>query len=91
MHLRTTIQVWRDPETGQFIARATPLDVASSGPTARAAKLALAEATRLMLDGDDADVAATLEESGYVRDGDGWAGPEVVETGTVSIDLGVAV
>jgi len=47
MQIDYTVQVWR--EDGQFIAHTMPLDVASSGPIAEAARIAVAEAVRLFL------------------------------------------
>jgi hypothetical protein len=47
MEIDYTVQIWR--EGNQFIAHAMPIDVASSGPTADAARLALKEAVSLFI------------------------------------------
>ena len=87
MRLETAIQMWHDPETGQYIVRATPLDVATSAPTPDEARVALAEAVRLFLESEDATIV--LEECGYRRAGDRWVGPEMVDTGVQSIPIAV--
>ncbi len=87
MHLQTAIQMWHDPETGQFIVRATPLDVVTCGPTVDEARLALAEAVRLFLESENAETL--LEECGYRRVDDRWVGPEMIDTGVQCIPLGV--
>ena len=87
MRIETAIQMWHDPDTSQYIVRATPLDVATSAPTVEGAKAALAEAVRLFLESEDAPTL--LEECGYRRIGDRWVGPEMIDTGVQSIPLGV--
>ena len=87
MQLQTAIQMWLDHETGQFIVRATPLDVTTSGQTPDEARAALAEAVRLFLESENAPML--LEERGYRRIGDRWMGPEMIDAGVQSIPLGV--
>jgi hypothetical protein len=87
MRLETAIQMWHDPDSGQYIIRATPLDVTTSAATPDEARVALAEAVRLFLESENAP--AILEECGYRRIGDRWVGPEMIDTGVQSIPLGV--
>ncbi len=87
MQLQTAIQMWHDPDTGQYIVRATPLDVTTSALTVDEARSALAEAVRLFLESEDA--ATILEECGYRHAGDRWIGPEMIDTSVQSIPLGV--
>ena len=70
-----TVQVWR--EEGQFIAHAMPLDVASSGPTAEAARQAVDEAVRLFLAtaAEHGRLREVLEDAGYRRVRREWRGP----------------
>jgi predicted RNase H-like HicB family nuclease len=78
MGIDYTVQIWR--EGGQFIAHAMPLDVASSGPTPQAARLALKEAVDLFLKAAEQHGTLTdvLEEAGYVQDGSRWQCPDWV-------------
>lgn len=75
MKLDYTVQVWE--EDGHFIAHAMPLDVASSGPTPEAARLAVDEAVHLFV--RTAAEHGTLEEAlgdaGYRRVCQEWRGP----------------
>ncbi len=80
MKLSYTVQLWQ--EGHQYIAHATPLDVASSGRTAARARAALAEAVDLFL--RTAQEAGTLEqvleETGYTRGVRGWWSPKWLKT-----------
>jgi predicted RNase H-like HicB family nuclease len=75
MQIDYTVQVWR--EDGQFIAHAMPLDVASSGPTAEAARKAVDEAVRLFLAtaAEHGTLTEVLEDAGYRRVRREWRGP----------------
>ncbi len=78
MEIDYTVQIWR--EGNQFIAHAMPIDVASSGPTADAARLALKEAVSVFI--ASAEEIGTLddilEEAGYKRQASRWQAPEWV-------------
>ena len=65
MKLDYTVQVWE--ESGQFVAHAMPLDVASCGETAEAARNALDEAVRLFLTtaAEHGSLEEVLNEAGY--------------------------
>lgn len=78
MEIGYTIQIWS--EGSQFIAHAMPLDVASSGATPQEARVALDEAVRLFIQTARAHgtLDEVLEDSGYVRDGEGWRSPDWV-------------
>ncbi len=69
-----------DRETGQYIAHALPIDVASHGATPDAAKAALDEAVRgfLAAAARHGTLDEVLEESGYERHGDNWTAPRLV-------------
>jgi len=75
MEIDYTIQIWR--EGNQFVAHALPLDVASAGPSAEAARAAVQEAVELFL--ETARTHGTLEEvledAGYEHVGAGWESP----------------
>ncbi len=58
MEIEYSIRIWREGK--QFIAHAMPLDVASSGVTPDAVRLALREAVDLFI--------ATAEEHGTLND-----------------------
>lgn len=70
-----TLQIWQ--EGNAYIAHAMPLDVASSGPTADAARLALDEAVRVFLATatDMGTIEQVLEEAGYSCKGGKWVAP----------------
>lgn len=72
MQLDYTVQIWREGK--QFVAHATPLDVASSGETPEAARNALHEAVQLFLStaGRHGTLAEVLEDAGYELDGVRW-------------------
>ena len=74
MQIDYTVQVWR--EDGQFIPHAMPLDVASSGPTAEAARNAVDEAVRLFLAtaAEHGTLTEVLEDAGYRRVRREWRG-----------------
>ncbi len=76
MDVDYTVQIWR--EGGQFIAHAMPLDVASSGASPQAARVALEEAVKLFI--STADECGTLnevlEDAGYENDGARWRSPD---------------
>jgi len=62
-----TVQVWREGE--QFIARAMPLGVASSGDSPESARIAVGEAVRVFVAtaGAHGTLEEVLEEAGYRR------------------------
>lgn len=70
-----TLQIWE--EDGHFIAHAMPLDVASSGPTPEAARLAVDEAVRLFITtaSEHGTLNEALEDAGYRRVQEEWRGP----------------
>ncbi len=78
MEIQFNVQIWR--EGAQFIAHAMPLDVASSGPSAPAARQALDEAVELFLktSADHGTLAEVLEDAGYEFDGVRWRSPDWV-------------
>jgi predicted RNase H-like HicB family nuclease len=71
-----SVQIWREDK--QYIAHAMPLDVASSGETAEAARQAVDEAVRLFLATamERGTLEEVLEEAGYRRKNGSWEGPE---------------
>ena len=75
MQVDYTVQVWR--EDGQFIAHAMPLDVASSGASLEAARLAVDEAVKLFLGtaAEHGTLKEVLEDAGYRRVRREWRGP----------------
>lgn len=75
MQLEYTVQIWE--EDGQFIAHAMPLDIASSGSTATAARLAVDEAVRLFVitAAEHGSLDQVLEDAGYRRLHHQWRGP----------------
>ncbi len=75
MQVDYTVQVWR--EDGQFIAHAMPLDVASSGASPEAARLAVDEAVKLFLGtaAEHGTLKEDLEDAGYRRVRREWSGP----------------
>ena len=75
MEIDYTVQIWREGQ--QFIAHAMPLDVASSGDTPQAARLALEEVVKLFIKTarDHGTLDAVLEDAGYEHDGPGWRSP----------------
>lgn len=76
MDIDYTVQIWR--EGNQFIAHAMPLDVASSGATAQAARAALDEAVKLFIKTaqDHGTLTEVLEDAGYEHDGSRWRSPD---------------
>jgi predicted RNase H-like HicB family nuclease len=78
MEIEYTIQIWREGK--QYIAHAMPLDVASSGVTPEAARLALTEAVDLFI--ATAEKQGTLndvlDDAGYEREDSHWRAPEWV-------------
>jgi predicted RNase H-like HicB family nuclease len=78
MEIEYTVQIWREGE--QFIAHAMPLDVASSGLTPQAARLALKEAVDLFVATaeEHGTLNEVLEDAGYKRGDIGWRAPEWV-------------
>ena len=70
-----TVSVWR--EGRQFIGHAMPLDVASAGDTAEAARKAVDEAVRLFIATAQAHgtLEELLEEAGYQREAGAWRSP----------------
>ena len=75
MKLAYTVQVWQ--ESGQFVAHAMPLDVASCGETAEAARNAVDEAVRLFLAtaAEHGSLEEVLEDAGYRQTTEGWSSP----------------
>ena len=78
MEIEFNAQIWR--EGHQFIAHATPLDVASSGSTAEAARAALSEAVDLFLKtaAERGTLEEVLEDAGYERQEGRWRSPDWV-------------
>lgn len=78
MTVETTTRIWREGK--QFIAHASPLDVASSGDSADSARDALQEAIELFVTTarDHGTLDDVLEECGYVFDGSNWKAPQIV-------------
>ncbi|HEX4264342.1 MAG TPA: hypothetical protein VH597_08380 [Verrucomicrobiae bacterium] len=78
MEIDYTVQIWR--EGGQFIAHAMPLDVASSGESPQAARVALDEAVKLFIKAADqhGTLSEVLEDAGYKHDGSRWRSPDWV-------------
>ncbi len=76
MKLEYTVQIWREDK--QFVARAWPIDVASSGETPEAARLAVDEAvtTFVLAASDHGTLQDVLEESGYHLVLGEWKRPE---------------
>ena len=75
MKLAYSVQVWQ--EDGQFVAHAMPLDVASCGETAEAARAAVDEAVRLFLAtaAQHGTLDEVLEDAGYRHAAEGWQSP----------------
>lgn len=75
MQVDYTVQVWQ--EDGQFIAHAMPLDVATSGSSPEAARLAVDEAVKLFLvtAAEHGTLKQVLEDAGYRRVRREWRGP----------------
>ena len=80
MNIRMNVRVWVDRETGQYIAHALPIDVASHGATPEAAKAALDEAVRgfVVAAVRHGTLQEVMEEIGYERQGDDWVAPTLV-------------
>jgi hypothetical protein len=80
MNIQMDVRVWLDRETGQYIAHALPVDVASHGATPDAAKLAVDEAVRgfLAAAAKHGTLQEVMEECGYERRGDDWVAPTLV-------------
>jgi len=75
MQIDFNVQIWR--EGNQYVAHATPLDVASCGARPAEARQALDEAVNLFL--ATAEQHGTLEEvlqeAGYVLEAGRWVSP----------------
>jgi predicted RNase H-like HicB family nuclease len=80
MNTEMNVRVWLDRETGPSIAHGLPVDVASHGPTPEAAKAALDEAVRgfVTAAARQGTLQVVMEESGYERQGEDRAAPELV-------------
>ena len=80
MNIQMNVRVWLDRETGQYVAHALPIDVASHGPTPDAAKAALDEAVRgfVIAASKHGTLPEVMEESGYERQGEDWVAPKLV-------------
>jgi len=78
MEIQFNVQIWR--EGTQFVAHATPLDLASSGASPAAARLALDEAVDLFLKtaAEHGTLAEVLEDAGYQSEGALWRSPDWV-------------
>lgn len=78
MEIQFNVQIWR--EGTQFVAHATPLDLASSGPSPAAARLALDEAVDLFLKtaAEHGTLTEVLEDAGYQPEGAAWRSPDWV-------------
>jgi len=74
------VRVWLDRETGQYIAHALPIDVASHGATPEAAKAAVDEAVRgfVIAAAKHGTLQEVMEECGYERQGQDWVAPKLV-------------
>jgi predicted RNase H-like HicB family nuclease len=75
MEIDYTIQIWREGK--QFVAHAMPLDVASSGVTSEAARVALTEAVDLFIATAEkhGTLNDVLDEAGYEREDSNWRAP----------------
>jgi predicted RNase H-like HicB family nuclease len=80
MNIQMNVRVWLDRESGQYVAHAQPIDVASHGATPDAAKAALDEAVRgfVVAAAKHGTLQEVMEESGYERRGDNWIAPTLV-------------
>ena len=80
MNVHMNVRTWLDRETGQYIAHALPIDVASHGPTPDAAKASVDEAVRAFIAAakQHGTLEEVMEECGYRREGDDWVAPELV-------------
>ena len=78
MNVDYNVQIWKEGD--QFIAQATPIDVASSGKTPDEAKAALDEAVHLFLAtaAEAGTLQQVLEEAGYERNRDHLSSPSWV-------------
>jgi hypothetical protein len=89
MQIDYTVQIWK--EGAQFVAHAMPLDVASSGSTPEAARLAVDEAVRGFV-GSCARAGTldqVLEEAGYDRTGDAeWQSPSWISVERRELAIG---
>lgn len=76
MEIDYTVQIWR--ENDQFVAHAMPLDVASSGGTPQAARVALDEAVNLFIKTAEqhGTLAEVLEDAGYTHESGRWRCPD---------------
>ena len=76
MDIDYTVQIWREGD--QFIAHAMPLDVASSGESPQAARIALDEAVKLFIQTAEqhGTLNEVLEDAGYENDGSRWQCPD---------------
>ncbi len=78
MNVDYNVQIWKEGD--QFVAHATPIDVASSGKTPEEAKTTLDEAVHLFLITalEVGTLQQVLEEAGYEREDDHWLSPSCV-------------
>jgi predicted RNase H-like HicB family nuclease len=76
MTIDVTIEVWR--ERNQYVARAVPIDVISSGPTVESARAAVDEAIRCYIKTaqDAGTLDQILDECGYERRAGHWCSPD---------------
>jgi hypothetical protein len=76
MDIDYTVQIWR--EGNQFIAHAMPLDLASSGASPQAARMALDEAVKLFIQMAEqhGTLPEVLEDAGYQHEGGRWRCPD---------------
>jgi predicted RNase H-like HicB family nuclease len=87
MNIEYTVQIWSEGE--QFVARAMPLDVMSSGRTPEEARAALDEAVHVFLvtAAGQGSLEEILYEAGYRLQAGEWISPSWVVTERHSIAL----
>ena len=80
MNIQMNVRVWLDRETGQYVAHALPIDVASHGATPAVAQAALDEAVRgfLAAAAKHGTLQEVMEECGYERRGEDWVTPTLL-------------
>jgi predicted RNase H-like HicB family nuclease len=88
MNIDYTVQIWKEED--QYIAHATPLDVASSGPNPEEARAALKEAVHLFLETalEIGTLEEILDECGYESKGNTWVSPSWIAIERQSTAIG---